>query len=83
MSETEYVCRFTGQYKLKGDTVILERKILTETDGTYYPVYLIDARDSLLYPVINGMSDTGESHRLTLGLLKHVTDSEGKITVKQ
>lgn len=81
MAETEYVCRYTGKYRLNGDTILLEKKILAETDSTYYPAYLINSGDSLLYPLLNGISRPGTGVRLTLGLLNIKSVRGGKITV--
>ena len=83
MAETEFVCRYTGSYTLKADTLFLEKNILEESDSTYFPVYLIDAGDSLLRPVINGRVAGNNDRALNLSLLDFRRVSEGKITSVQ
>jgi hypothetical protein len=69
MTETEFVCRYTGIYKIKGDTLSLRSNIVTETDSTFFPIYIIDFQDSVLRPVINGKTMQNSSRFLKLSLM--------------
>ena len=83
MAETEFVCRYNGLYSLRGDTLFLDKKILAETDSTYYPVYLVNTVDSLLYPLNDGIKIPVEGGQLTLAKFRLKPAGEAKITALQ
>jgi hypothetical protein len=51
MNQPEFVCRYRGAYSVKNDTLFLEKKVMSETDSTFFPAYKIDFRDSVLLPL--------------------------------
>jgi hypothetical protein len=59
MTRTEFACSYTGRYRLRGDTLVLEGNILLKTDSTYFPEYKIDFRDSVLVPLFQYRSAYG------------------------
>lgn len=47
----EYGCTYKGDYSLKGDTLLLSKNYITETDSMFTNKYLMDKTNQYLYPL--------------------------------
>lgn len=47
----EYGCTYPGKYTLKGDTVLLSKNYVAETDSMFTDKYVMDKTNQYLYPV--------------------------------
>lgn len=66
LSQTEFICRYFGSYTIRRDSLYLEGPVMTETDTAYFPVYVIDWKDSLMVPVYQGKAIQERNRFLTL-----------------
>ncbi len=83
MTQTEFVCSYSGKYRLSGDTLFLQGNIGSETQNIYCPVYLMDFRDSLLIPRINGRFFSVKGEKLTINYFSRSSFRLGEITARK
>ena len=64
VNEIEWMCTYTGQYSILGDTVILNNDIAKRTDSNFIEKYLF--LDNKLIPLINNLDTLKRPWRLTV-----------------
>jgi hypothetical protein len=66
----EYGCTYKGDYVLKGDTIILSKNYIIETDSMFTDKYVIDKTNQTLYPIKKNKTIGDNSRWLRIILMK-------------